>query len=38
MQQLSKREKTLLRVGVLVVILITLWLFGFLGAHPPLLY
>jgi hypothetical protein len=35
MQQLSTRERTLLRVGVTVAILITLWLLGFLGQTAP---
>jgi hypothetical protein len=34
MQQISKREQTLLRIGVVVAILITLWAFGLLRSAP----
>ena len=38
MQQISKREQTLLRIGVVVAILITLWAFGLLRTGPVVVY
>ena len=38
MQQISERERILLRLGVLVVILITLWAFGLLRSGPVVVY
>jgi len=38
MQQISERERILLRLGSLVVILITLWVFGLLRSGPIVVY
>ena len=38
MQQISKREQTLLRVGVIAAILMTLWAFGFMRSGPVVVY
>jgi membrane protease YdiL (CAAX protease family) len=38
MEELSTRQKTLLRVGLLVAILITLWMFGVLHLGSPVAY
>ena len=38
MQQITTRERTLLRVGVGVVILIALWAFGLLRFDPAVVY
>src|SRR5262245_32429095 len=38
MEELSTRQKTLLRVGLLVAILITLWMFGAVRLVGPVAY
>jgi hypothetical protein len=38
MEALSTRQKALLRVGLLVAILITLWMFGVLRVGGPVAY
>ena len=38
MQQLSKREQALIRIGVVVAILITLWALGLLRSGPALVH
>ena len=38
MQQISKREQTLLRIGVIVAILIALWTFGLLRYGGAVVY
>ena len=38
MEELSTRQRTLLRVGLLVAILITLWMFGLLRLGGPVAY
>jgi hypothetical protein len=38
MQPISKREQTLLRLGVIAAILVALWAFGLLRAGPVVVY
>jgi hypothetical protein len=38
MEELSTRQKTLLRVGLLVAILITLWMLGVVRLGGPVAY
>jgi hypothetical protein len=38
MQQISKREQTILRIGVIVAILIALWAFGLLRIGGAVVY
>jgi hypothetical protein len=38
MEELSTRQKTLVRVGLLVAILITLWMLGLLRVGGPVAY
>ena len=38
MQRISKREQILLRVGVIVAILATLWVFGLFRSGPVVVY
>jgi len=38
MQQISKREQTFLRLGVIAAILIALWAFGLLRTGPVVVY
>ena len=38
MQQISKREQAILRVGIIVALLITLWALGFMRSGPIVVY
>jgi hypothetical protein len=38
MQQISQRERILLRVGMIVAILLIPWAFGLLRRSPPVVY
>ena len=38
MQQISKRQQILLRVGVTIAILMILWAFGVLRSSAPVVY
>jgi hypothetical protein len=38
MEQISTAERTILRVGMVVAILITLWAFGLLRFDPAVVY
>ena len=38
MQRISKRDQILLRVGVIVAILVTLWVFGLFRSGPVVVY